>query len=96
MPLNQLIRQMRQAAGQAVARGLLICGVPNVLPEAVWSGRYQMDTVSECDLAGLIAYVGSHPEVHAGGQEQTSGPEDSPRPVWSGLVRERPYRYHAR
>lgn len=101
MPLNQLIRQLRQAAGQAVVRGLLIRGVPDVLPEAVWSGRYQMDSVSECDLAGLVAYIGQHPGIHTGGldwpqQECPPVPEAGTRPAWRYIVRERSQRYQAR
>ena len=67
MPLNQLIRQMRQASGEAAARALMIQGVPDVTPEAVWSGRYQLDTLSQGDVASLVAYVCRHPAVHAEG-----------------------------
>ena len=71
LPLNTLIRQMRLASGQAGARALAFGGRPGVTPEAIWSRRYQLDTLTGGDVAGLVDYVCRHPDVHARGQVQS-------------------------
>ena len=99
MPLNQLIRLMQHVSGAAAARALMIQGVPDVPPETIWSGRYQLDTLSQGDVAGLVAYVCRHPSVHAAGAAQpeyehsTAGPGAERRLPRSYVVRERPHRY---
>ena len=96
MPLNQLIRLMQQASGDAASRALMFQGVSDVTPETVWSGRYQLDTLSQGDVAGLVAYVCGHPGVHARGEAQpeyertAAGPASPSR---SFVVHERSRRY---
>lgn len=104
MPLNQLIHQMQQVSGRAAAHLLTIRAGQDAMPNSLWSGRYQLDTLSECDVAGLIAYVGQHPDIHARGEarperERTNEGSDlghlpaGQRPAWSYFVRERTQRY---
>lgn len=97
LPLNTLIRQMQQVSGQAAAQALAVLGETDLSPERVWSGRYQMDTLSESDVPSLVDYICQHPDVHAQGQarpDQERADEGSPaglsRPAWPVLVRERP------
>ena len=70
MPLNQLIRQMQQVSGDAAARALTISGGPGVPPEGVWNCRHKLDTLSQTDVAGLVAYICQHPVIHSVGPVQ--------------------------
>ncbi len=68
LPLNRLIRQMQQVSSQAAVRALRMMGGPDVTPEQVWSSRYQLDSLSQGDVGGLVAYVCHHPAIHTHGQ----------------------------
>ncbi len=88
LPPNLLAKTVSEASAEAIARLLAAERQDRLPPDRVWSGPYQMETLSPESVPSAIHYVCHHVGRAAAGQlawhdflrEETAAYGDDPRP----------------